>query len=77
MSKDRRSADVNHYETNHTSAINLCVPPKFNHHYKQQWLASQLVLYETFRYVCEKFTTNFYKTAKSDEKDYSTELYIT
>ena len=62
---------------NHTSPINLCVPPKFNHHYKQRWLASQLVLYETFRYVCEKLTTNFDKTEKSVEKDYSTELCIT
>ena len=36
---------------NHTSAINSSVPPKFNHHYKQQWLASQLVPYETFRHM--------------------------
>ena len=33
-------------------------------------------IYETFRHACEKLTTDFYKTEKSGEKDYSTELYI-
>ena len=33
------------------------------------------LFYETFRHVCENVTTDFYKTNKSGEKDYSTELY--
>ena len=45
--------------TNHTSAMNSCVPPKCNYHYKQQWLASQPMSYETFRHVCGKLITNF------------------
>ena len=31
------------------------------------------LFYETFRHACEKLTTDFYKTEKSGEKDYSTE----
>ena len=63
---------------NHTSVINSsCVPPKFNHHHKQQWLASPvIILWNIQRHACEKLTTDFYKTEKSGEKDYSTELYI-
>ena len=34
------------------------------------------LFYETFRHACEKLTADFYKTEKSGEKDYSTELYI-
>ena len=34
------------------------------------------LFYETFRHVCETLTTDFYKTEKSGENDYSTELYI-
>ena len=37
--------------------------------------ASQPVPYEAF-HVCEKLTTNFHKTGKSGEEDYSTELCI-
>ena len=37
---------------------------KFGHHVP--------LFYETFRHACEKLTTDFYKTEKSGEKDYST-----
>ena len=39
-----------------------------------QSLYVPLLFHETFRHVREKLTTDFYKTEKSGEKDYSTEL---
>ena len=34
--------------TNHTSVINSCFPPKFNHHHKDQWLASPVIMCHYF-----------------------------
>ena len=63
---------------NHTSVINSYVPPKFNHHYTlQATMFSKSshhvpLFYEIFRHVCEKLTTDFYKSEKSGEKKKST-----
>ena len=33
---------------NHTSVIDSCVPPKFNHHHKERWLASPVIMCHYF-----------------------------
>ena len=64
---------------NHISVINSCAPPKFNHHNKQQWLASPVIMCHYFmkHSAMHVRSTDFYKTEKFGEKDHSTGLYIT
>ena len=70
----RRSPDVTHYYSkSYFCFINLCVPPKFNHHHKDRRLASPGIMFRYFmkrsdmlvRYIA----TYFYKTEQSAEKD--------